>query len=114
MKNKRFHELLKTMAEMHDKKNKDYGSDDDCLSNLKGCQRLGIHPATGTIIRLQDKWARIENFFKNKKLNNESVEDSLLDNAIYSLLAIQILEEEKQSTEERLGKYQQRNKGSGL
>jgi hypothetical protein len=105
MRNPKFHELLKKMADMHDKKNADYGSDEDCLSNLKGCERLGIHPAMGTVVRLQDKWSRIENFFKKNKLKNESVYDSLLDNAIYSLLAIQIIEEYENPKKEKTGKY---------
>ena len=48
----------------------------------------------GTIIRMQDKWGRIENFCKNGFLVNESLRDSLIDNAVYSLLAVTILDEE--------------------
>ena len=105
MKNKKFKELLKEVGKLHDMKNQDYGTDTDCLANLKGCQRIGLHPATGVVIRLQDKWARIENFFLIGKLANESVKDSLLDNAVYSLLAIQIIEDyEKQKKRKKKAK----------
>ena len=112
MKNKKFYKLLKEIAVLHDRKNQDYGTDTDCLANLKGCQRIGLHPATGVVIRLQDKWARIENFFLKGKLANESVKDSLLDNAVYSLLAIQIIEEhEKQKTKKKTVSKRRRDVG---
>tara|TARA_R110000824_G_scaffold1439_1_gene7211 strand:+ start:4978 stop:5277 length:300 start_codon:yes stop_codon:yes gene_type:complete len=94
MINPKFHALLEEIAELHDKKNTDYANEKDCLSNLKGCARLGLPPMIGTIIRMQDKWGRIENFCKNGSLVNESLRDSLIDNAVYSLLAVTILDEE--------------------
>ena len=45
---------------------------------------------------MQDKWERIENYFKNGSLLNESLRDSLIDNAVYSLLAVTILDEEEE------------------
>ena len=92
MRNPKFHELLKEIAELHDKKNTDYASEQDCLSNLRGCSRLGLPPVVGTVIRMQDKWGRIENFFQNGDLKNESLRDSFIDNAVYSLLATQEIE----------------------
>jgi|TARA_R110000796_G_scaffold82594_3_gene181057 hypothetical protein len=94
MINPKFHKLLEEIADLHDKKNTDYANATDCLSNLKGCSRLGLPPMIGTIIRMQDKWGRIENFCKNGFLVNESLRDSLIDNAVYSLLAVTILDEE--------------------
>ena len=79
MKNLRFRGLLKQMEDLHEKKGKDYGTDVDPLQNLRRCEKLGVHPATGVVVRLQDKWERIENFFINGKLENESVLDSLID-----------------------------------
>ena len=95
MRNPRFHKLLEEIAALHDKKNTDYANEDDCLANLRGCMRLGLHPTVGTVIRMQDKWERIENYFKNGSLLNESLRDSFIDNAIYSLLAVTIIDEEE-------------------
>ena len=94
MRNPTFHKLLEEIALLHDKKNTDYANEEDCLSNLKGGRRLGLHPMIGTIIRMQDKCGRIENFCKNGSLVNESLRDSLIDNAVYSLLAVTILDDE--------------------
>jgi len=93
MRNEKFNQILSEMQSMHDKKNTDYASVEDPLKNLKGCTRLGLDPIIGTVIRMQDKVERIENFMRNGELVNESVRDSFLDLAIYSTLAIVILEE---------------------
>lgn len=93
MRNEKFNQILSEMQAMHDKKNTDYASKEDPLKNLKGCTRLGLDPIMGTVIRMQDKVERIENFMRNGELVNESVRDSFLDLAIYSTLAIVILEE---------------------
>jgi hypothetical protein len=42
---------------------------------------------------MTDKWSRIEELSKGKSPQNESLRDSLVDNAIYSLLAIVLLDE---------------------
>jgi hypothetical protein len=89
-----FYELLEEMAALHARKNHDYSSDADPLSNLKGCERLNIPPFMGVLVRLQDKWSRIEQMAKGKKAQvAESLEDTLMDNAVYSLLAIVLLRE---------------------
>jgi|TARA_Y100000310_G_scaffold12095_1_gene12557 hypothetical protein len=94
MRNPKFHALLEEIAVLHDKKNTDYANDQDCLSNLRGCSRLGLHPVIGTVIRMQDKWERIENFFRTGAgMKNESLRDSFIDNAVYSLLAVVLLDE---------------------
>ena len=92
MRNQKFNELLVEIGKLHDKKNTDYASAQDPLKNLKGCTRLGLPPITGTVIRMQDKWQRIENYFLNGNLVNESVRDAFIDNAVYSLMAVLIME----------------------
>lgn len=93
MRNKNFDKLIEEIMQLHDKKNTDYATAEDPLKNLKGCIRLGLDPLKGVTVRLQDKWERIENFHKNGDLQNESVRDSYIDNAVYSLLAVLLLDE---------------------
>ena len=93
MRNPQFDKLLRECEEIHDRKNTDYASEADPLQNLKACTRLGLDPIYGTVVRIQDKMARVENFFINGSLKNESLRDAFLDLAIYSLLAIVIMEE---------------------
>lgn len=100
-----FYVLLEKMAELHSRKNHDYSGTSDPLKNLRSCTRLNIEPFMGVLVRLQDKWSRLEEFAKSKELlvKNESVIDTLMDNAVYSLLAILLYQEwrEKQiATEE--------------
>jgi len=90
----RFYELLEEMAILHSCKNKDY-SGDNPLSNLKLCTQIGLPAWKGIIVRLMDKWSRLIHFTKKEtfEVKNESFKDTLLDNAIYSLLCIILFEE---------------------
>lgn len=90
-----FYKLLDQMAELHSKKNHDYSGDEDPLKNLKAARRLGVSPFLGVLVRLQDKWSRLEQFIKTGilEVKTEKIEDTLMDNAVYSLLAIILLRE---------------------
>jgi|TARA_R100000687_G_C6354506_1_gene120456 hypothetical protein len=93
MRNPAFHKLLEEIAELHDSKNTDYATIQDPLANLKDCERLGQPAVLGTVVRLQDKMRRIENFFSNGHLRHEAVRDSFIDLAVYALLGVVILDE---------------------
>jgi len=90
----RFYELLTEIAELHARKNHDYAKNADPLSNLRMCESFGIPAYKGVLVRLSDKWSRITELSKKQaKVTNESMIDTLMDNAVYSLLAIILLEE---------------------
>ena len=85
----KFRELVADMASLHDRKNNNYAEDSDPLSNLKQCAELNIPPLMGVMVRLQDKDSRLVQLMKGKRdLVGESIEDTLMDKAVYSLLAI--------------------------
>ena len=84
----RFHELLKQIGELHDKKQRDYGADEDPFANVRASERWGIEPWVGALVRLNDKVHRLQQFAKKGELANESAEDSMLDIAVYSLIAL--------------------------
>ena len=91
-----FYDLLEEMADLHARKNANYADPEDPLSNLRRCRALGVSPLVGVLVRLQDKWSRIENLARGvPDLVGESLEDTLLDNAVYSLLAIILMREER-------------------
>ncbi len=95
-----FYDLLNKIGDLHARKNSNYAEDMDPLSNLKACERLNITPFMGVMIRLQDKWSRLEQLAKGKPdLVGESIEDTLMDNAVYSLLAIVLLNEAKKKND---------------
>ncbi len=91
--NPKFDELIREIVALHAKKNHDYAEAGDPLSNFKRAERLGIAPFMGVLVRMTDKWSRIEELVKGKTPKNESLRDSLIDNAVYSLLAVLLLDE---------------------
>jgi hypothetical protein len=91
----RFYELLLTIAELHARKNHDYSKDGDPLSNFRQAEWFQISPFKGILLRMGDKWSRIAELSKKEaRVSGESMLDSLMDNAVYSLLAIILWEEE--------------------
>ncbi len=93
MRNPAFDALLEELRAIHNSKNHDYAEDDDPLSNFHRAAKLGVEPWRGVLVRMADKWSRIEQLSTGKVPKNESLRDSLIDNAAYSLLAIILLEE---------------------
>ncbi len=93
---KQFDSIVNEMKKIHHAKNHDY-SGKDYLSNLIACERTGLPAWKGTVVRLQDKMSRLENFTKKGKLKvkDESVEDTLKDMAVYSILCLILYRNEK-------------------
>lgn len=84
----RFHALLKQIGELHDKKQLDYGRAADPFANVRASDAFGIAPWVGCMIRANDKMRRIQQLAQTGTLKNESVEDSLMDLAVYSLIGL--------------------------
>ena len=89
----RFYALLEELAELHSRKNHDYAATADPLSNLRMAETFGVPAWKGVLVRMSDKWSRITQLVSGKQPKNESLKDSLLDLAVYSLLTIVLLEE---------------------
>lgn len=96
----RFHDLLREIGELHDRKQADYGSDTDPFANVRASERWGIPGWVGALVRLNDKVARLQSFARKGVLANESAEDSMLDIAVYALIAKVLYEEESAKSEE--------------
>ena len=91
-----FYKYLGKMALIHALKNLDYG-DGDPLGNFKFSEEItGIPAWKGALVRLTDKWGRIKSLLKKEKayVQDETLEDTLLDNAVYSLLVLALREQE--------------------
>lgn len=84
----RFHALLKQIGELHDKKQVDYGRTTDPFANVRASEAFGIAPWVGCMIRANDKMRRIQQLAQTGTLKNESVEDSLMDLAVYALIGL--------------------------
>ncbi len=97
---KRFHEILAEIKQLHDKKQHDYGANDDIFANFRLSALSGIPAWQGSVVRMGDKYARISNFIKKGefKYKEESIKDTLMDMAIYSLITMILFEEEEQES----------------
>lgn len=94
MRNPAFVALVDEIKALHESKNHDYAADTDPLSNLRRSEAFGIPAWKGVLVRLTDKWSRIEQLAGGKTAKHESLRDSLVDNAVYSLLAVLLLDDE--------------------
>ena len=59
----RFHEILKELADLHDKKQADYGRGDDPFANVRASLEWGVPGWVGALIRGNDKSRPFQRFF---------------------------------------------------
>lgn len=85
-----FKELCKSMMATYVRKNADYGNSFD-----KSLDKFGIVAA---VVRLGDKMNRIESLAgKKAQVTDESIRDTLLDMANYSIMTIMWLDNQKKT-----------------
>jgi hypothetical protein len=87
-----FRLLQQKMFEVQAVKGRDYGEEQDGLRNLR---RRGVR---GVLGRMEDKMIRLDNLIqpgREVKVQDESIEDTLIDLANYSLLLIILMWDEK-------------------
>ena len=104
-----FHDILGELGALHDKKQADYGTDEDPFANLRATEdwccptcHTPIPGWLGALIRLSDKVKRLQAFTRNGKLANEGVIDSMDDIGVYAPIARVMYEEaERDGDEER-------------
>jgi hypothetical protein len=93
----KFHDLLKEIGDLHDRKQADYGTD---ASPLEASADFGIQPWIGAMVRANDKMRRIQKAAKGYQLVNEGLRDLFMDLAVYSLIALVLLEKGSEQREE--------------
>jgi hypothetical protein len=104
MPHPRFFELLEEMKKIHLAKDHDYAGEVP-FRNLKKSKEFGVDPWLGAMVRMSDKWSRLEQLAtKDPAVVDESFYDTLIDLANYSLICYILREEqmkdnEKQKTE---------------
>ncbi|WP_291559940.1 MULTISPECIES: DUF1599 domain-containing protein [unclassified Clostridium] len=80
-------EICKELNSLYTRKNHDYGD-----SFGKGFKEYGM---VMPIIRLEDKLSRLKSLIKTENKVDESIEDTLMDLANYSIMTLIELKEEK-------------------
>lgn len=89
----RFYKLLDELADLHSRKSHDYTPEGDPLQNFKRAEKFGVQPWKGCLVRMGDKFGRLEQLASGKTAQNESLRDTLVDLAVYSLLCVLLLDE---------------------
>lgn len=97
----RFHAMLKELGDLHDKKQQDYGSDEDPFANIRSSEEWGVDGWAGALMRANDKMHRLQRFVAKGELANESALDSMRDIAVYAIIAAILYTEqsEKENSE---------------
>ena len=94
-----FEQVLAEMKELHDRKRSDYGRKEDPFANVRASEDFGVEGWVGAMIRANDKMRRLQAAARGSTLRNEGVEDSLIDMAIYSVIALTMYRESKRRDE---------------
>ena len=89
-----FQQILKEIQAMHDKQQADYGKKGDPFANVRASEEWGIPGWIGCMTRGTDKIKRLQAAARGQNLVNESIEDSLLDLATYTIIALCLFREE--------------------
>ena len=95
-RNKEFDDELDALKMLHDAKNADYSTLENPYKNLQATERIGVEAWKGIVIRLMDKFSRLEEYCVKGELaiQSEGVEDTLKDISVYSLLAMILFSKE--------------------
>lgn len=84
-----FNDVLKELLAMHDRKGIDYGTHEEPFANvIAGAEFASIEPWVAAMIRGQDKMGRLSKAAQGFKLAEETIEDNLIDLAVYSIIAL--------------------------
>jgi hypothetical protein len=100
-RNKEFDDALDELKMLHDAKNHDYATAENPYKNLEKVLSIGIEPWRGIVIRLMDKFSRLEEYCVKGELaiKSEGIEDTFKDIANYSILAMILFRKEQKQAE---------------
>ena len=88
-----FEDAIGEIVAMHNRKQADYGREGDPFSNVRSSEDFGVPAWVGCMIRANDKMRRLQKAAMGHSLLNESIEDSLLDLAVYSIIGLVLYRE---------------------
>ena len=89
-RNREFDDALDELKMLHDAKNHDYATAENPYKNLEKVLSIGIEPWRGIVIRLMDKFSRLEEYCVKGEfaVKGEGLVDTFKDIANYSILAM--------------------------
>lgn len=85
-----FRKITEEMCALTAAKNRDYAGEADAFANFRLVEQIGLCPTeVGILTRLSDKLARVGRLLnKEAAVKTESVEDTCLDMAVYSIILL--------------------------
>ena len=98
----KFYKILDELAELHSKKNYQYATDKDPLSNFRSAGRMTEKlfkpnlnvPLATALVYMSKQYDGVVNMVGEGKTNTvESLKDKLMDISIYAILCMILLEE---------------------
>jgi hypothetical protein len=96
MPHPRFKAILDEMNRIHEAKDHDYAGEVP-FSNFKKSEKFGIPAWKAVLIRMSDKWSRLESLSNTTGLvKDESFDDTLIDLANYAVICLILREEAKE------------------
>lgn len=90
-----FNVVLAEIQALNERKRADYTNGQDPWQNFKdSATQVGAAPGLSVEVLIGTKQARLKQLlFTGREVNNESVRDSLLDRAVYSVIALAMYDE---------------------
>jgi hypothetical protein len=90
--------ILDEIRKLNRRKRSDYAEDSDIFSNFRrSADQIKMGPMASVEILIATKQARLRELIWSSKVpENESLEDTLLDRAVYSIIALAIYRETQQ------------------
>ena len=101
-RNREFDDELDALKMLHDAKNADYSTLENPYKNLQATERIGVEAWKGIVIRLMDKFSRLEEYCVKGELaiKSEGIDDTFADIAVYSILARILFRKEQEQQQE--------------
>lgn len=97
----RFHAILTSLGYLHDRKQADYGRDDDPFANVRAATEWGMAGWVGAMVRATDKVRRLQSYARRGTLANEGVIDAFDDLAVYAVIGRVLFEEAEDGADSR-------------
>jgi hypothetical protein len=90
-----FDAVLKEIGDINRRKRADYAAESDIFSNFKDVGRqLGTHAGVAVESHIATKQSRLRQLLgSGREPRNESVRDTLLDRAVYAVIALAMYDE---------------------
>lgn len=90
-----YKKILDEMWDLHCRKARSYGSNEDSLANLRSGERFGVPAWKRCLVESESAFYRTVNYCNGRNPSAENLENALMDAAAFSMLAMLFIREER-------------------